>query len=203
MVRIAVIVSGGGTNLQALIDRQKKGDLGNGEITLVIASNPQAYALERAKNEGITSAVVSRKACQDSTEFDGKILALLQEYDIQLVVLAGFLSILGKPVIDAYPNRIINIHPSLIPSFCGKGFYGLKVHEAALAYGVKVTGATVHYVNEIPDGGNIILQKAVEIQPGDTPEILQRRVMEQAEWEILPKATAMLVKQIEDESKQG
>lgn len=203
MVRIAVIVSGGGTNLQALIDRQKKGDLGNGEITLVIASNPQAYALERAKNEGITSAVVSRKACQDSAEFDGKILALLQEHDIQLVVLAGFLSILGKPVIDAYPNRIINIHPSLIPSFCGKGFYGLKVHEAALAYGVKVTGATVHYVNEIPDGGNIILQKAVEIQPGDTPEILQRRVMEQAEWEILPKATAMLVKQIEDESKQG
>lgn len=203
MVRIAVIVSGGGTNLQALIDRQKKGDLGNGEITLVIASNPQAYALERAKNEGITSAVVSRKACQDSAEFDGKILALLQEHDIQLVVLAGFLSILGKPVIDAYPNRIINIHPSLIPSFCGKGFYGLKVHEAALAYGVKVTGATVHYVNEIPDGGNIILQKAVEIQPDDTPEILQRRVMEQAEWEILPKATAMLVKQIEDESKQG
>lgn len=203
MVRIAVIVSGGGTNLQALIDRQKKGDLGNGEITLVIASNPQAYALERAKNAGITSAVVSRKACQDSAEFDGKILALLQEHDIQLVVLAGFLSILGKPVIDAYPNRIINIHPSLIPSFCGKGFYGLKVHEAALAYGVKVTGATVHYVNEIPDGGNIILQKAVEIQPDDTPEILQRRVMEQAEWEILPKATAMLVKQIEDESKQG
>lgn len=203
MVRIAVIVSGGGTNLQALIDRQKKGDLGNGEITLVIASNPQAYALERAKNEGITSAVVSRKACQDSAEFDGKILALLQEHDIQLVVLAGFLSILGKPVIDAYPNRIINIHPSLIPSFCGKGFYGLKVHEAALAYGVKVTGATVHYVNEIPDGGNIILQKAVEIQPDDTPEILQRRVMEQAEWDILPKATAMLVKQIEDESKQG
>lgn len=203
MVRIAVIVSGGGTNLQALIDRQKKGDLGNGEITLVIASNPQAYALERAKNAGITSAVVSRKACQDSAEFDGKILALLQEHDIQLVVLAGFLSILGKPVIDAYPNRIINIHPSLIPSFCGKGFYGLKVHEAALAYGVKVTGATVHYVNEIPDGGNIILQKAVEIQPEDTPEILQRRVMEQAEWEILPKATAMLVKQIEDESKQG
>lgn len=203
MVRIAVIVSGGGTNLQALIYRQKKGDLGNGEITLVIASNPQAYALERAKNEGITSAVVSRKACQDSAEFDGKILALLQEHDIQLVVLAGFLSILGKPVIDAYPNRIINIHPSLIPSFCGKGFYGLKVHEAALAYGVKVTGATVHYVNEIPDGGNIILQKAVEIQPEDTPEILQRRVMEQAEWEILPKATAMLVKQIEDESKQG
>lgn len=203
MVRIAVIVSGGGTNLQALIDRQKKGDLGNGEITLVIASNPQAYALERAKNEVITSAVVSRKACQDSAEFDGKILALLQEHDIQLVVLAGFLSILGKPVIDAYPNRIINIHPSLIPSFCGKGFYGLKVHEAALAYGVKVTGATVHYVNEIPDGGNIILQKAVEIQPDDTPEILQRRVMEQAEWEILPKATAMLVKQIEDESKQG
>lgn len=203
MVRIAVIVSGGGTNLQALIDRQKKGDLGNGEITLVIASNPRAYALERAKNEGITSAVVSRKACQDSAEFDGKILALLQEHDIQLVVLAGFLSILGKPVIDAYPNRIINIHPSLIPSFCGKGFYGLKVHEAALAYGVKVTGATVHYVNEIPDGGNIILQKAVEIQPEDTPEILQRRVMEQAEWEILPKATAMLVKQIEDESKQG
>lgn len=203
MVRIAVIVSGGGTNLQALIDRQKKGDLGNGEITLVIASNPQAYALERAKNAGIASAVVSRKACQDSAEFDGKILSLLQEHDIQLVVLAGFLSILGKPVIDVYPNRIINIHPSLIPSFCGKGFYGLKVHEAALAYGVKVTGATVHYVNEIPDGGNIILQKAVEIQPDDTPEILQRRVMEQAEWEILPKATAMLVKQIEDESKQG
>lgn len=196
MIKIAVLVSGGGTNLQALIDAQSSGAFPEGKITLVLASNQKAYALERAKNAGIETAVVSRKNFADPAQYDQAIVKTLRDHQIDLVVLAGFLSILGKPVIDAYPERILNIHPSLIPSFCGAGFYGLRVHQAALDYGVKVTGATVHLVNEIPDGGRILLQKAVEIKPGDTPEILQRRVMEEAEWKILPQAVAMLCRQM-------
>ena len=182
--------------MQALIDAQKSGAFPQGEITLVLASNTKAYALERAKNAGIETAVISRKSFEDPAQYDQAIVKTLRDHQIDLVVLAGFLSILGKPVIDAYPERILNIHPSLIPSFCGAGFYGLRVHQAALDYGVKVTGATVHLVNEIPDGGRILLQKAVEIQPGDTPELLQRRVMEEAEWKILPQAVAMLCRQL-------
>ncbi len=203
MIKIAVLVSGGGTNLQALIDAQNAGAFPNGEIALVLASNQKAYALERAKNAGIEPAVISRKSFDDPAEYDRAIVKALQSRQIDLVVLAGFLSILGKPVIDAYPDRIINIHPSLIPSFCGAGFYGLRVHQAALDYGVKVTGATVHLVNEIPDGGRILLQKAVEIQPEDTPEILQRRVMEEAEWKILPQAVAMLCRQLDQKENKG
>lgn len=199
MVKIAVLVSGGGTNLQALIDRQKAGNLGCGEICLVLSSRKDVYALERAKQAGIESVVVSRKECKSAQEFDQRVLQELRGRGIELVVLAGFLSILGKEVIEAYPNRIINVHPSLIPSFCGNGFYGLKVHEAALDYGVKVTGATVHFVNEVTDGGSIILQKAVSVEPNDTAQTLQKRVMEQAEWEILPQATAMLCEEIEKE----
>jgi len=187
--RIAVLVSGGGTNLQALIEAQCRGENPNGEIVLVVASNPGAYALVRAELAGIDHMVLSRKELGDG--FDDALLGALQENRIDLVVLAGFLSILGKKVTDAYARRIINVHPALIPSFCGAGFYGLRVHEAALAYGVKVTGATVHFVNEVPDGGQIILQKAVDVLPGDTPEILQKRVMEQAEWKLLPQAVAM------------
>ena len=192
MIKIAVLVSGGGTNLQALIDAQKAGAFPNGEIALVMASNQKAYALERAKNAGIESVVVSRKSFVDPADYDRAVVETLQSRGIELVVLAGFLSILGKEVIDAYPNRIINIHPSLIPSFCGTGYYGLKVHEAALERGVKVVGATVHFVDEGTDTGPIILQKAVEVQNGDTPEVLQRRVMEQAEWKILPKAIDLI-----------
>ena len=203
MIKIAVLVSGGGTNLQALIDAQKAGVFPNGEIALVMASNQKAYALERAKNAGIESVVVSRKSFVDPADYDRAVVETLQSRGIELVVLAGFLSILCKDMVQAYPNRIINVHPSLIPSFCGKGFYGLKVHQAALDYGVKVTGATVHLVNEIPDGGRILLQKAVYIQPDDTPETLQRRVMEQAEWELLPKATAMVCEQIEKEKQNS
>lgn len=203
MIKIAVLVSGGGTNLQALIDAQKAGAFPNGEIALVMASNQKAYALERAKNAGIESVVVSRKSFVDPADYDRAVVETLQSRGIELVVLAGFLSILCKDVVQAYPNRIINVHPSLIPSFCGKGFYGLKVHQAALDYGVKVTGATVHYVNEVTDGGSILLQKAVYIQPDDTPETLQRRVMEQAEWELLPKATAMVCEQIEKEKQNS
>ena len=199
MIRIAVLVSGGGTNLQALIDAEKAGQIPHGKIELVLASNPNAYALTRAKDAGIESTVVSRKNYSSQAEFDEAITETLKSHDIDMVILAGFLSILGKPVIDAYIDRIINIHPSLIPSFCGKGFYGLKVHEAALEKGVKVTGATVHLVNEIPDGGKILLQKAVEIEDGDTPEILQRRVMEQAEWILLPQAAEMVARQLEKE----
>ena len=202
MVKIAVLVSGGGTNLQALIDRQQEGKLEPGKISLVISSRKDAYALERAKKAGIETLVISKKACGSAEAFDQALLKELQSRGIEFIVLAGFLSILGKPVIDAYPKRIINIHPSLIPSFCGDGFYGLKVHEEALKYGVKVTGATVHFVNEITDGGSIIMQKAVYIEPDDTPETLQRRVMEQAEWELLPKATAMLCAQIEKEKNR-
>lgn len=199
MTRIAVLVSGGGTNLQALIDAQLAGKIPHGEIVLVVASREDAYALERAKHHGIESCVVKRKEFATLEEYDAALLKVLQSHDIEEVVLAGFLSILGDKVIEAYPQRIINIHPSLIPSFCGKGYYGLKVHEAALAKGVKVTGATVHYVNAIPDGGKIIYQKAVEVEEGDTPEILQKRVMEQAEWILLPKAAEMLAERIEKE----
>jgi len=187
--KIAVFVSGGGTNLQALIDAK----LSYGYIALVISSNPEAYALERAKKATIQTLVVNRKE-HTAQSFDQALIKALSENSIDLVVLAGFMSILGEEFISAYRNRIINVHPSLIPSFCGKGFYGLKVHEAALEYGVKVTGATVHFVNEIPDGGRIILQKAVPILDDDTPEVLQKRVMEQAEWELLPRAADIVCK---------
>ncbi len=188
MKRIAVLVSGGGTNLQALIDAQKSGIIRSGEINLVIANNADAYALTRAANAGIATEVVLKKQLGSQAAFEEKIKELLTAYAIDVIVLAGFMSILSESFTSCYPKRILNVHPSLIPSFCGEGFYGLRVHQAALDYGVKVTGATVHFVNEIPDGGEIILQKAVEIQPGDTPEILQKRVMEQAEWKILPAA---------------
>ncbi|MBE6913643.1 MAG: phosphoribosylglycinamide formyltransferase [Ruminococcaceae bacterium] len=187
-VRIAVLVSGGGTNLQALIDAQRAGAIPSGEIVLVVANNPNAYALTRAENAGIASAVITRKACGGQEPFEAKLAETLERNGIDLIVLAGFMSILSESFTRRFENRIINVHPSLIPSFCGQGFYGLRVHEAALDYGVKVTGATVHYVNEIPDGGRIILQKAVEILPDDTPETLQKRVMELAEWVILPQA---------------
>ena len=202
MTRIAVLVSGGGTNLQALIDAEKAGKMPHGDIVLVVASRPDAYALERAKNAGIESVVVRRKDYENPEDYDKAMIDVLRSHDIEEVILAGFLSILGHSVIEAYPQRILNIHPSLIPSFCGKGYYGLKVHEAALARGVKVTGATVHYVNEIPDGGEIVLQKAVEIMDGDTPEVLQRRVMEQAEWILLPEAAEMVAERIEEENER-
>lgn len=194
--RIAVLVSGGGTNLQALIDAKACGVISSGEIVLVISNNPNAYALERAAKAGIASQVVTKKDCGSQLAFEEKIKQLLTMYRIDLIVLAGFMSILSENFTRDYPERILNVHPSLIPSFCGKGYYGLRVHEEALAYGVKVTGATVHFVNEIPDGGKIILQKAVEIQEGDTAEILQKRVMEQAEWKILPAAVEMVSKQL-------
>lgn len=199
MTNIAVMVSGGGTNLQALINAEKAGKVPHGKIRLVIASNSKAYALTRAKEAGIESTVISHKEIKDQDAFDQKIVDTLHEYDIDMVVLAGYLSILGSTMIRAYENRIINIHPSLIPSFCGKGFYGLKVHEEALKRGVKVTGATVHLVNEIPDGGRILKQKAVEVQEGDTPEVLQKRVMEQAEWILLPEACEELAEKLEKE----
>lgn len=198
MRNIAVMVSGGGTNLQALIDAEKAGKIPHGKITLVIASNDSAYALERAKNNGIEAVVVKRKSYENQDAFDAAIVETLHAHHIDMVVLAGYLSILGETVIQAYRDRIINIHPSLIPSFCGKGFYGLKVHEAALARGVKVTGATVHLVNEIPDGGRILKQKAVYIEDGDTAETLQRRVMEQAEWILLPEACEDIAKQLDE-----
>ncbi|MBS6614143.1 MAG: phosphoribosylglycinamide formyltransferase [Anaerotruncus sp.] len=191
MLNIAVFVSGGGTNLQALIDAQNRGELKNGKIKFVLASNSGAYALERAKKAGIESAVVSRKEYDSKEAYDKAVLKVLENKNIDLIVLAGFLSILGSELVEKYKNRIINIHPSLIPLFCGDGFYGLKVHEAVLASGMKVTGATAHFVNEITDGGAIILQKAVPIEQGDTPEILQYRVMRLAEWEILPKAVSL------------
>ena len=193
---IAVLVSGGGTNLQALIDAQTAGILQSGEIRLVISNNPGAYALERAAKAGIPSEVVTKKQCGSQAAFEQKIKELLHNYHVDLIVLAGFMSILSEDFTKDYPQRIINVHPSLIPSFCGVGYYGLRVHEEALAYGVKVTGATVHFVNEIPDGGKILMQKAVYIEEGDTPEILQKRVMEQAEWKILPAAVEMVSKEI-------
>lgn len=191
MKNIAVLVSGGGTNLQALIDAQNRGEIKNGRITCVISSNPNAYALERARRNNIDTAVIRRKDYSDFEDYDNALTELIKSKNADAVVLAGFMTILGKTVINTFENRIINIHPSLIPSFCGEGFYGLHVHEAALARGVKVTGATAHFVNEVCDGGPIIIQKAVEIQNGDTPEILQKRVMEQAEWKILPKAVSL------------
>ncbi len=191
MMNIAVFVSGGGTNLQALIDAQNRGEIKNGKITFVIASNDGAYALERAKKAGIPTAVVSRKSYSSKEEYDKAILAKLDGKNIDLIVLAGFLSILGNELVEKYANKIINIHPSLIPLFCGDGFYGKKVHTAVLASGMKVTGATAHFVNEITDGGAIILQKAVPIEQGDNEDILQYRVMRQAEWEILPKAVSL------------
>ena len=196
MINIAVLVSGGGTNLQALIDAQGK-VLQHGKIKLVISSKPDVYALQRAEQAGIEHCVIAKRDYETQEEFSNAILQQLQSYQIDMIVLAGYLSILDETIIRAYPNRIINIHPSLIPSFCGKGYYGLKVHEAALAYGVKVTGATVHIVNEIPDGGKILLQKAVDILPSDTPETLQQRVMEEAEWKLLPQATEMIAKELE------
>ena len=199
MIRIAVFVSGGGTNLQALLDAEKSGQLKSGRIALVVSSRPGVYALERAAKAGVPAVVESRKDCRDQAEFEERLLAALEAQGIDMIVLAGFLSILSADFTARFPQRILNVHPSLIPSFCGRGFYGLKVHEAALAYGVKVTGATVHYVNEIPDGGQILLQKAVEILPGDTPEILQRRVMEQAEWVLLPQAAEMVAARLEKE----
>ena len=186
--RVAVLVSGGGTNLQAILDAQAAGRISSGRVVLVLANNPNAFALERARRAGVATAVVTRKEAGSQEAFEDRILAALAAAEIDLIVLAGFMAILSQRFTDRYDHRILNVHPSLIPSFCGAGFYGLKVHEAALAKGVKVTGATVHYVNEIPDGGEIIAQKAVEVLPGDTPEILQRRVMEQAEWILLPRA---------------
>ena len=191
-VRIAVLVSGGGTNLQALIDAQRAGAIPSGEIVLVVSNNSNAYALTRAESAGIASAVITRKACGGQAPFEAKLAETLEANGVDLIVLAGFMSILSESFTKRFENRIINVHPSLIPSFCGQGFYGLRVHEAALDYGVKVTGATVHFVNEIPDGGRIILQKAVEILPDDTPETLQKRVMELAEWVILPQATELV-----------
>ena len=193
---IAVLVSGGGTNLQALIDAEKAGIIRSGSIKLVVSNNKDAYALTRAKNNSIDTRVVLRRDYENRHDFEAALIGVLKEADIDMIVLAGFMSILSPDFIAEFRDRMINVHPSLIPSFCGKGFYGLHVHEAALEYGVKVTGATVHFVNEIPDGGKIILQKAVEVQEGDTPEVLQRRVMEQAEWIILPQATEMVAAQL-------
>ncbi len=187
--RIAVFVSGGGTNLQAILDQRKGGNLPSGEIALVLASRPDAYALTRAKNEGIDTVVVSRKEAASQAAFEEAILAAVRQYKIQMIVLAGFMSILSEDFTRRFPKRILNVHPSLIPAFAGRGFYGLRVHEAALARGVKITGATVHFVNEIPDGGEILLQGTAPVLPDDTPERLQRRVMETVEWKLLPLAT--------------
>ena len=196
--RIAVLVSGGGTNLQALLDAEAAGSIPSGEIALVVSNNPGAYALERAKNAGVPAAVISKKECGSQAAFEARLQGILELDAIDMVILAGFMCILTENFTKKWPNRILNIHPSLIPAFCGEGFYGLHVHEAALARGVKVTGATVHFVNEIPDGGPILLQKAVEVFPGDTPETLQRRVMEQAEWILLPQAAQLVANQIAD-----
>lgn len=200
-VNIAVLVSGGGTNLQALINAQKSGILKSGEIKLVVSSNKNAYALKRAENAGIKTAVCERKGFSQK-EFENNILKALEKEKIEVIVLAGFMSILSAEFVKCYPERIINVHPSLIPSFCGEGFYGLRVHKAALDYGVKVTGATVHFVNEIPDGGRIIMQKAVEIKENDTPETLQKRVMENAEWIILPAAAEKVCKEIKERKNE-
>lgn len=196
-VKIAVLVSGGGTNLQALIDAEESGIIKSGKIDLVISNKPDAYALERAKKAGIKTEVVVKEAGKNA-EFEDKLISLLKENGTEIIVLAGFMCILSEKFTSLFANKIINVHPSLIPSFCGKGFYGLRVHEAALDYGVKVTGATVHFVNEIPDGGKIIMQKAVNIEEGDTPEILQKRVMEQAEWIILPRSVEKVCAELLD-----
>jgi len=195
-VKIAVLVSGGGTNLQALIDAEKSGIIKSGEIVLVVSSKPDAYALTRAESAGIKTAVAERKALGTQAAFEAKILEELDKNGIEVIILAGFMSILSESFVKKYPKRIINVHPALIPSFCGEGFYGLRVHEAALSYGVKLTGATVHFVNEIADGGEIIAQKAVKIRKNDTPETLQRRVMEEAEWKLLPRAAETVCKSI-------
>ena len=200
-VNLAVLVSGGGTNLQALIDAQKNGIITSGEIKLVVSSNKNAYALKRAENAGIKTAVCERKGFSQK-EFEKNILNALEKEKIEVIVLAGFMSILSADFVKRYPDRIINVHPSLIPSFCGEGFYGLRVHKAALDYGVKVTGATVHFVNEIPDGGRLIMQKAVEINENDTPEALQKRVMENAEWIILPAAAEKVCKEIKERKNE-
>ena len=201
-VRIAVLVSGGGTNLQALLDAQAAGKLPSGEIALVVSNAAGAYALERAKKAGVPSCTILKKALGSQVAFEAALEEKLREFDIQVIILAGFLNILSANFTEKYPQRILNVHPSLIPSFCGEGFYGLRVHEAALQYGVKVTGATVHYVNQIPDGGKIIAQKAVEILPGDTPQVLQRRVMEQAEWVLLPQAAEQVCREIMNHSSE-
>ena len=196
--RIAVLVSGGGTNLQALLDAEAAGKIPHGEIALVISNNPGAYALERARLAGVPGAVITKKECGSQEAFEAQIQAVLERNGTDLIILAGFMCILSENFTSKWPKRILNVHPSLIPSFCGEGFYGLRVHEAALDYGVKVTGATVHFVNEIPDGGEIIAQKAVYIEDGDTPETLQRRVMEQAEWLLLPQAAETVCASMED-----
>ena len=200
--RIAVFVSGGGTNLEHLLLAQEAGQIPHGEIVLVCASNESAYALTRAANHGVPGVAVPKKQLTQEA-FEAALTEKLTEYRVDMIVLAGFLSILSENFVKQWPERILNVHPSLIPSFCGKGMYGLKVHEAALAKGVKVTGATVHLVNEIPDGGRILLQKAVEVLPGDTPEVLQKRVMEQAEWVLLPQAAELLANQIVQEKEQA
>ncbi len=194
--RIAVLVSGGGTNLQALIDAEKSEILTSGKLCLVISNNPTAFAITRAENAGISSAIITKKEYGTQEAFEAKIIETLEENKIDLIILAGFMSILSESFVSRYPKRIINIHPSLIPSFCGKGFYGIRVHEAALEKGVKVTGATVHFVNEIPDGGEIILQKSVSVKRNETPESLQQKVMRQAEWVILPRAAEIVSAQI-------
>ena len=200
-VRIAVLVSGGGTNLQALLDAQRRGEIPHGEIVLVVSNKPGVYALERARAAGVEAQVVEKRR-GEQTDFEARLTALLRERRIDMIVLAGFLAILSGDFTARWPRRILNVHPSLIPSFCGAGFYGLRVHQAALDYGVKVTGATVHYVNEIPDGGEIIAQKAVDVLPGDTPETLQRRVMEQAEWILLPRAAELAARELAERSTQ-
>ncbi len=201
-VKIGVMVSGGGTNLQALLDAQHSGIIKSGEIALVLSNKKDAYALKRAEAFGVKSEVVERKSYSTAEEFEQKLISVLDENGIEIIVLAGFMSILSERFTSYYRDRIINVHPSLIPSFCGKGFYGLKVHESALEYGVKVSGATVHFVNEIPDGGKIIMQKAVEVKEGDTPEILQKRIMEEAEWKILPLSCEKVCADILNASKQ-
>lgn len=202
MVKIGVLVSGGGTNLQALLDAQKRGEIPDGEISLVIASRKKAYALERAREAGVPALALPRRDYETTADYDAALLTALQQAGVELVVLAGFLCVLGEKMLRGYEGRIVNVHPSLIPAFCGDGFYGLHVHEAALRRGVKVTGATVHLVNEVTDGGPILLQKAVEVLEGDTPESLQKRVMEQAEWVLLPQAVSMLCQKIEKEKQQ-
>ncbi len=191
MLNIAVLVSGGGTNLQALIDARNRSEISGGKLALVVSGRADAFALQRAEKAGIPTEILLRKSFTAQEDYDRSLLEILSRYEIDLVVLAGFMTIISEKVVRHYENRIINVHPALIPSFCGEGFYGLKVHEAALTKGVRVTGATVHFVNEVCDGGPIILQKAVEVLPGDTPETLQRRVMEQAEWKLLPKAVSL------------
>lgn len=201
-IRVAVFVSGGGTNLQAIIDAQRSGLISSATVALVISSQPDAYALVRAANAGIPSAIVCKKEYPSQADYEARLYTLLEKNRIDLIVLAGFLTILSKDFVARYPKKILNIHPSLIPSFCGEGFYGLKVHEAALARGVKVTGATVHYVNEIPDGGEIILQRAVAVRPNDTAESLQKRVMKKAEWVIFPKAIEKVAKKMSEKGEK-